>query len=315
MMDKASPLLPLALLFMQCLPTTAVTVYTSIPHVEVQEFKDAVLSCEFKTEREEHPRIEWKRRGVAPGNDVSFVYFNGHFKGELASRATISGATVTLRRVVQADAGQYRCEISAPADGVTLGETNITLKVLVPPHTPSCEVPSSALTGSVVRLRCLDRHSIPPPTYTWFKDNTLLLSSRHANATVYINTSTGTLEFKPVARTDAGRYSCRSSNGVGSPKMCEAKHMAIDDVNIPGVIASVVVMCLVIAVCGGGYYAHRNGYFSRHKNGRSFWIPQCHGGTPISSQTLHRPEDITSANYSPPPQTPQDFKHTKSFML
>lgn len=45
-------------------------------------------------------------------------------------RATIEGATVTLRGVTQADAGEYRCEISAPLDSVSLGETNVTLKVL-----------------------------------------------------------------------------------------------------------------------------------------------------------------------------------------
>lgn len=45
-------------------------------------------------------------------------------------RATIDGATVMLQRVTQEDAGEYRCEISAPLDSVILGETNITLKVL-----------------------------------------------------------------------------------------------------------------------------------------------------------------------------------------
>ena len=45
-------------------------------------------------------------------------------------RASIEGATVTLQRVTQEDAGEYRCEISAPNDSVQLGETNVTLKVL-----------------------------------------------------------------------------------------------------------------------------------------------------------------------------------------
>ena len=35
-----------------------------------------------------------------------------------------------------------------------------------------------------------------------------------------------------------------------------------DDVNIPAVVAAVVVICLVV-ICGiGGFYAHRNGYFT-----------------------------------------------------
>lgn len=129
---------------------------------------------------------------------------------------------MTLQRVTQEDAGEYRCEISAPLDAVSLGETNVTLKVLgiavyqnlseknlkdlcfvfinpdlsppsVPPHTPSCEIPSAAVTGSVVQLRCKDQQSIPPATYTWFKDDQLMSQPRHANATYSINSHTGVL--------------------------------------------------------------------------------------------------------------------------
>ena len=54
------------------------------------------------------------------------IFLSGPFVG----RATIEGATVTLHKVTQEDAGEYRCEISASLDTVSLGETNITLKVL-----------------------------------------------------------------------------------------------------------------------------------------------------------------------------------------
>lgn len=64
---------------------------------------------------------------------------------------------------------------------------------LVPPHTPSCEIPSAAVTGSVVQLRCRDQQSIPPATYSWFKDNQLISQPRHANATYLINSHTGVL--------------------------------------------------------------------------------------------------------------------------
>uniref|UniRef100_A0A3Q3VZ81 Ig-like domain-containing protein n=1 Tax=Mola mola TaxID=94237 RepID=A0A3Q3VZ81_MOLML len=218
----------------------------------------AELSCLFHTEKEQKPRIEWKKKG----KDVSFVYFDGPFEG----RATIAGATVTLQKVTQEDAGQYRCEISAPLDSITLGETNVTLKVLVPPHTPSCEIPSGAVTGSVVQLRCRDQQSIPPATYSWFKDNQPISPLRHANATYLINSHTGILEFKSVAKEDTGRYSCRASNGVGPPKMCEGKHMTIGvcDVNVSAVVAAVVVVCLVMVACGcGGFLLHHNGFFSR----------------------------------------------------
>lgn len=35
----------------------------------------------FHTEKEQNPRIEWKKKG----KDVSFVYFDGHFRGENTS--------------------------------------------------------------------------------------------------------------------------------------------------------------------------------------------------------------------------------------
>ncbi|CAB1346471.1 unnamed protein product [Coregonus sp. 'balchen'] len=87
---------------------------------------DAVLSCQFKTEKETNPRIEWKKKG----KDITFVYFNGKFSGSFAGRAKIEGATVTLHAVTQKDSGLYRCEVSAPADHTNLGEINVTLNVL-----------------------------------------------------------------------------------------------------------------------------------------------------------------------------------------
>ncbi|XP_042368934.1 junctional adhesion molecule 2A isoform X3 [Plectropomus leopardus] len=287
-MEGTSLYLPIVILLMQCSPSAPVTVSTNQHKVEVHEFSDAVLSCTFRTERDPNPRIEWKKKG----KDVSFVYFDGHFRGSFDGRATINGATVTLQRVTQEDAGEYRCEISAPHDTVNLGETNVTLKVLVPPQIPSCEIPSGAVTGSVVQLRCRDQQSIPPATYSWFKDNQLIKPPRHANATYLINSHTGILEFKAVAKEDTGRYSCQASNGVGQPKKCEGKHMTIEDVNVSAVVAAVVVVCLVIIICGcGGLLLHRNGFFSPGHRGRS------------------------NVNYIPPPQEPQDFKHTQSFML
>ncbi|XP_061654623.1 junctional adhesion molecule 2A isoform X3 [Phyllopteryx taeniolatus] len=286
-MERTSLCVPIVILLMQCFPSLPVTVSTNKQKVEVHEFSDAVLSCIFRTERDQNPRIEWKKKG----KDVSFVYFDGHFRGPFEERASIDGATVTLRKVTQEDAGEYRCEISAPFDSVNLGETNVTLRVLVPPNTPACEIPSAAVTGSAVQLRCRDQQSIPPATYAWYKDDQLMIPLRHANATYLINTQTGLLEFKAVAKEDSGRYSCRASNGVGKPTMCEGRHMTIEDVNVTAVVVAVVVICLVVLVCGcGGFLMHRNGFFTRHR-GRS------------------------NVNYIPPPQEPQDFKHTQSFML
>lgn len=43
---------------------------------------EAKLSCEFKTEKDQNPRIEWKKMEE---KGTSFVYFNGSFAGEWPS--------------------------------------------------------------------------------------------------------------------------------------------------------------------------------------------------------------------------------------
>ncbi|XP_058646502.1 junctional adhesion molecule 2A isoform X2 [Onychostoma macrolepis] len=274
------------LILIQSAPVVPVTVTSRSPGVEVHEFSDAELSCEFRTETDKNPRIEWKKID----KDVSFVYYDGSFVGSFQGRAEIKGATVRLRRVTQTDAGKYRCEVSAPQDTVTLGETNVTLTVLVPPHTPSCDVPSSALTGSLVQLRCRDRHSIPAAVYTWYKDNSAL-PILQANATYTINENTGVLTFQKVSRADTGQYHCEARNGVGPGKSCLGTRMQIDDLNVAAVVSGVVLLALLLFLCAfGGFYAHRHGLFSRHRGSQN-------------------------SGYSHPPKEPQDFKHTQSFML
>ncbi|XP_023854435.2 junctional adhesion molecule 2A-like [Salvelinus sp. IW2-2015] len=120
--------LTLLLLLSQSPASFSLTVSTSKAKMEVHENTDAVLSCQFKTEKETNPRIEWKKKG----KDIHLVYFDGKFTGSFAGRAKIEGATVTLHAVTQKDSGLYRCEVSAPADHTNLGEVNVTLNVLDP---------------------------------------------------------------------------------------------------------------------------------------------------------------------------------------
>ncbi|XP_076159116.1 junctional adhesion molecule 2A [Alosa pseudoharengus] len=306
-----SPLVFVILL--QIVPSVPVSVFTTAPIVEVRENKDAELSCEFKTERDEHPRIEWKKTRGMRSSSPDFVFFEGEFRKSFKGRAHMDGATIKLKRVTQEDAGEYRCEVSAATDTVQLGEANITIIVLVPPQTPSCEIPSRVLTGAGVEMRCREPHGVPAATYTWYKDNKALRPS--FNATYTINPHTGVLMFTSVTKADTGQYHCEARNKAGPPKSCEGVHVKIDDLNVPAIIAGVVVVCLVIALCVfGACYAHRHGFFSRHR-GRSFWITQCQGAAHISRQNLNRTEDMNT-RYSPPPEEKQqDFKHTHSFML
>ncbi|KAJ8405942.1 hypothetical protein AAFF_G00308300 [Aldrovandia affinis] len=217
------PVLSYFMILLQSQGCLSVTVSSRKPRVEIHENEDAVLSCVFKTEKDNNPRIEWKKKGKG----ISYVYFDGRFRGSFAGRAKIEGATVTLYKAVQRDSGEYRCEVSAPLDSVTLGETNVSLKVLVPPHTPVCEIPSSALTGAVVEMRCRDKQSFPPATYKWYKDNKPLSAAYLPNVTYSLDPRSGTLHFRTVSRKDTGQYHCEASNGVGAPKSCEGRHLKI----------------------------------------------------------------------------------------
>lgn len=50
----------------------------------------------------------------------------------------------------------------------------------------------------MVQLRCRDQQSIPPATYSWFKDNQVISPPRHANATYVINSHMGILVSPPA---------------------------------------------------------------------------------------------------------------------
>lgn len=70
--ENTSKLLSLQIISWTCLKAFELTLYLFFA-------KDAVLSCEFRTEKETNPRVEWKKRG----KDVSYVYFDGDFTGGL----------------------------------------------------------------------------------------------------------------------------------------------------------------------------------------------------------------------------------------
>lgn len=68
----------------------------------------------------------------------------------------------------------------------------------VAPGVPTCEVPNSVLSGTVVELRCQDKEGNPAPTYTWFKDGIRLfgnpkLDAQITNSSYTMNTKSGTL--------------------------------------------------------------------------------------------------------------------------
>uniref|UniRef100_A0A8C4VKS2 Junctional adhesion molecule 2 n=1 Tax=Gopherus evgoodei TaxID=1825980 RepID=A0A8C4VKS2_9SAUR len=134
---------------------------------------------------------------------------------------------------------------------------------------PSCEVPSSAMSGTVVQLSCKENEGSPASEYKWYRNGVALLentgtgSAKRGNISYTMNKKTGTLLFNTVSKKDTGEYYCEASNGIGLPQKCSVKRMQVDDLNISGIIAAVVVVALVMALCGlGVFYAQKKGYFS-----------------------------------------------------
>ncbi|XP_077584259.1 junctional adhesion molecule 2b isoform X2 [Stigmatopora nigra] len=220
--------------------TMSVTVSSSKSKVEVHEHSDAVLSCDFRTEKEQNLRIEWKKKGKA----VTFVYFNNQFTSSYADRAEMEGATLTIHSVTQKDSGEYRCEVTAGDDHVSFGEATVTLDVHVPPHIPSCEVPRSVLVGSDLELLCKDKQSVPPATYSWYKDNRALKIS--SDTPYSMDTHRGTLKFTSVSKVDSGMYRCESSNSVGAPKSCVAQQLQVIEYPADVTILVAGASCFVI---------------------------------------------------------------------
>uniref|UniRef100_A0A493STC1 Junctional adhesion molecule 2 n=1 Tax=Anas platyrhynchos platyrhynchos TaxID=8840 RepID=A0A493STC1_ANAPP len=103
----------------------------------------------------------------------------------------------------------------------------------VPPTTPVCEVPSSAMTGTVVELSCKETEGSPPSEYQWYKNGVPLLektgtgSARAANVTYTMNKKSGTLLFNTVTKNDTGEYFCEASNGIGLPQKCSVRRMQV----------------------------------------------------------------------------------------
>ncbi|XP_063812444.1 junctional adhesion molecule B isoform X2 [Pseudophryne corroboree] len=262
-------------------------------NVKELEFGETILSCKYRLEKEQQHRLEWKK--TALNGAASFVYFNNSLSAEFQKRVEMMGASLRFRNLTREDAGSYRCEISAPQDKKNFQEITINLNVLVAPSIPVCDIPSSAMSGSAVVLKCWEKQGNPASIYRWYKDGVPLdIQSQNAkavNASYKVDTATGTLHFSTVTKRDTGEYYCEASNSIGTQR-CIAKRMQVDDLNLAAIISAVVIVSLVITLCGCGIcYAQRKGYFSSGKSSKK--------------ENAHK---LAS-------QAESDFKHTKSFVI
>nr|XP_027834533.1 junctional adhesion molecule B isoform X3 [Ovis aries] len=243
------------------------------------EYQEAILACKYP-KKTVSSRLEWKKLR----HGVSLVYYQQALQGDFKDRAEMIDFSIRIKNVTRNDAGKYRCEVSAPSEQVA-------------PAVPSCEVPNSALRGTVVELRCQDKEGNPAPEYMWFKNGVPLLEnpklgSQITNSSYIMNPKSGTLQFNTVSKMDSGEYSCEARNSVGH-RRCPGKRMHVDDLNISVIIAAVVIVALVISVFGLGVcYAQRKGYFSKE----------------TSFQKSSSASKATTMSEN-------DFKHTKSFII
>uniref|UniRef100_A0A8D0ED49 Junctional adhesion molecule 2 n=1 Tax=Salvator merianae TaxID=96440 RepID=A0A8D0ED49_SALMN len=275
-----------------------IIVQTENELVTAREFEGAFLNCKHNARTEINTRVEWKK---VMDPDVLFVYFNGAFVGNFQGRAEMLHSSIQFKNVTRKDSGKYRCEISAPTDqGQEAGEIEVILLVQVPPAPPVCDVPNSAMTGTAVELQCKENEGVPASKYRWYKNGIALLENpmsgwfRKQRLPYVMNTTTGTLLFNPVSKNDTGEYYCEAHNKIGPPQRCPVKRMQVDDLNVSGIIAAVVIVALIMASCGlGVYYAQRKGYFSK------------------------RPSSVSGKKSSKYKTTEKekDFKHTKSFVI
>ncbi|NXU89613.1 JAM2 protein, partial [Xiphorhynchus elegans] len=105
----------------------------------------------------------------------------------------------------------------------------------VAPTTPVCDVPSSAMTGTVVQLSCKETEGSPPSEYQWYKNGVALLektgtgSARTPNITYTMNKKSGTLVSVTTNSVIASYQGNRtySSNGVGLSQKCSVKRMQV----------------------------------------------------------------------------------------
>uniref|UniRef100_A0A8C6XZL7 Junctional adhesion molecule 2 n=1 Tax=Naja naja TaxID=35670 RepID=A0A8C6XZL7_NAJNA len=153
--------------------------------------------------------------------------------------------------------------------GPTISFVYLNGVFVVPPSAPVCEVPISALSGTVVEMRCKESEGVPASKYRWYRngaslpENTFFWRFKKEKISYTLNTTTGTLLFNPVSKNDTGEYYCEAYNRVGRPQRCPVKRMQVDDLNVSAIIASVVIVALIMASCGlGVYYAQKKGYFS-----------------------------------------------------
>ncbi|XP_046852514.1 roundabout homolog 3-like [Xenia sp. Carnegie-2017] len=140
------------------------------------------------------PKIIWKKLG----NSTILPSFNG---------------TLKLTKLKSNDAGSYQCIAFNKVRNVS---ANVQLILQYVPEFKFISSNVNAVEGSNFTLKCLAR-SEPYPTVLWYKGKTEFVPDIiYDNKQAKLVNGSIQLSFKPLSLSDAGNYSCRASNKIGS---------------------------------------------------------------------------------------------------
>lgn len=276
-----------SLLLCLCTATGAssFTVTTTNANVKVKENEGVDLTCSYSADFGSNPRVEWKFKDVK--GSQKYVVFEGKATASYADRVSMySNSNLRFSKVTRKDNGEYSCEVSS--SNSPPAQVKVTLTVLVPPSVPKCNIPQTVTTHKPATLMCHDPDSSPPPTYKWFKDDTLLPAdpnkiSGFKNATYKLDSKSGTLAFPSVTKKDTGMYYCEVSNEAGPAQRCRPGKMEVRDINTGGIVAGVIIFLLLLGLLIGGlWYANKKGYLPKKSQSKQhsavYQPPSTYGG-------------------------------------
>ncbi|XP_075135289.1 B-cell receptor CD22 [Leptodactylus fuscus] len=115
------------------------------------------------------------------------------------------------------DAGKYSCRATNEIGRSESEE--VSVEVLYPPKNKNCEIlnGNKQKEGEQVTLKCESTQGNPKiSSYQWFKSETL-----------YKTTNSDSLQFKNLQESDAGYYSCRATNTIGSSEEIGCNYLTV----------------------------------------------------------------------------------------
>ncbi|MEQ2244951.1 hypothetical protein ILYODFUR_022527 [Ilyodon furcidens] len=258
---------------------------TASPNVKVKENEGVDLTCSYSADFGSSPRVEWKFKDKK--GSQTYVVFDGKPTSSYSTRVSMySGSNLRFSKVTRQDNGEYTCEVSSSSS--QFAQVTVVLTVLVAPSIPKCGIPQTVTTNGAATLTCYDPDSSPPPTYKWYKDDTLLPAdpnkiSGFKNATYKLDSTTGMLVFPSANKMDTGMYYCEVINEAGPAQRCRAEKMEVRDINAGGIAAGVIIALLLVAlVIGAIWYAKKKGYLPKKsqskQQGAVYQPPSLYGG-------------------------------------